>query len=456
MNSEQNFDKIIKQKIEVNEEDFRFDEQAWHRANKMIEAERGINPFSLTILKTTAVLCFLGIAGFFVTHQVLNIKTNAHAIPEVENKHKAPLEAVIFSDKGSGANTVLKNTSAVKENWNLPDSDYSDALRYSDKTTESGYENKMSSRISSSEINAEAKTDVKSRKTSIAHNHSKNVRTSNASMKTDRGINKKILHAYASYKDVDMSENTQTIFWLEGTHTALPVNGLDSGLRKTAYDFIRVYNDDYYKFKRPKTHYLSVEGGMAYLLGWDAPKGKDAKGFNLYGGLNYGIYLGKKSSLSSGLQFYNISNIEQPFFSGSHVSYDFGANGTYTVISGRSLFYAAVPLTFHYSVTGKDRLSGGLNTGILCAGLNTEENFVMQDGLKVNSQVRRNFGIYEGMNPFNVMLTAAYSRTVSKRVKMNAEFVYGLSDIFKSKRFNTTRENIPGIRLGVHYMLSDR
>lgn len=462
MSSEQKFDKIFRNKIEGGENDIPFSEAGWESARKLIDAERGAGIASVkNVSVTLAMILLLGIA-VFVTLNILNGDA-ALAQSAAHNKTNTVAEG---SDLKNSATAVgpsheekdVNPTDIVspKETLNEIKADAKKASNYRAGLKNIPSEKSVS--IGKSELNAEKKDVIK--KDNQSHNDATykaaNV-VSKSYKKKKQQVEHELLKPQSSLtNEYEVYENHENGFWLSGKTTNLPPSNLDSSLVKTPFDFIRVYDADYYKAKRRKTHYLNVEAGMAYLMGWNAPKGKDAKGFNAYAGVNAGLYLGKKSSVSIGLQIYNIGNIQQPFFNGSNVSYDFGANGTYTVLSGKSLYYTAVPINFNYSLKGSDRISIGVNTGVLCGGVNTEETFEMQDGVKKNHAVNRYMGYYEGMNPVNVMLTAGYGRNISKRFRMNAEFLYGLSDIYKSTKLNQTKERIPGIRIGMQYTLSDK
>jgi hypothetical protein len=77
----------------------------------------------------------------------------------------------------------------------------------------------------------------------------------------------------------------------------------------------------------------------------------------------------------------------------------------------------------------------------------------MSDGVRSNLKTQNNTGYYEGTNTTNVTLTGFYSRAVTRRMKLNAEVMYGVNDIFGNTALKTTNERSTGVRLGIQYTL---
>src|SRR5204863_8287672 len=114
--------------------------------------------------------------------------------------------------------------------------------------------------------------------------------------------------------------------------------------------FLQRYEDEYYT-KKARTHFMNIEAGATYGLGWDFDSGKDARGFNWFGGINYGYYICNKTSIGIGLQFYNMSNFNQQLLNGTKKDYSFGYSNTFTVITTSELYYAALPVRLAYHVS---------------------------------------------------------------------------------------------------------
>ena len=65
-------------------------------------------------------------------------------------------------------------------------------------------------------------------------------------------------------------------------------------------------------------------------------------------------------------------------------------------------------------------------------------------------------GVYQGINTSNVLLSAFYKKQLSKRFNVNAEFIYGATDIFKNTVNIKNIEKPLGLRLSIQYTLFDK
>jgi hypothetical protein len=217
------------------------------------------------------------------------------------------------------------------------------------------------------------------------------------------------------------------------------------------------YDDYYQKGKSIKKHYLNLEAGAAYLLGWQTKQGIDAKGINAFAGLNYGAYISKKMSLSIGLQAYNINNIKESFYKNTRTSYSFGSSSTNTVITCNALYYAAIPFKINYILNQNNKIGLGINFGYVLNSKNTIETYGLMDNQKINYVTETNHKIYESINSTNFQLSLFYSVKLSKRFGVNIEALYGLTDIFIGKKLINKNNEMPtGFRLGLTYTLFDK
>lgn len=246
---------------------------------------------------------------------------------------------------------------------------------------------------------------------------------------------------------------------LSSVYALLPYEGGEAAIRPTPFSYLNRYDDDYYKNRKtPKVHYMNVEAGADYLLGWDARQGKDGKGFNGFAGINYGVYLSDKLSLSLGVQAYNIGNIKQPFYLVSSKEYGFGSRTIYTRVTSNQLYYVALPLRINYTLNSTNTIGLGLNAGYLVSADNTISNYYVLDNEEksIGGPAEHNKGIYEGTKRTNIMLSAHYKTKVSQRISLNLELNYGLTDIFKNMGDIKNMETPVGIRLGLGYTLFDK
>jgi hypothetical protein len=490
MKQEQHFDKIIRKKMEDAESDFPFDQSNWEKASAMLDAERGTSAGknSKLFLLFGALFIVLGTGGFF-------------AYKYMDNKDSSVLSSVLSEPKTVAENV---NTAKVTES-NVPETHIAPAT---DETTKTVSNNETKEKVNTKKSDDKIKTDDEFKQNHnpalssvepVKNNHTENsveTNSKNENVNTENTASEKIagttvvkplIPASANKKGsilaplgssgnkakpvtvkpvelteshdemaVEAGSNMYENLFLNSKITKIPSHELDDEIKKTPYDFIRIYDEDYYKNKRRKFHFLDAEAGVNYMFGWDTPAGKDGKGVNGYAGLNYGFHIHKKLSASVGAQIYNLSHITQPFYSGSDLTYGFGANGTHTTIASNSLYYFAIPLKVNFAIDKRNTIGAGVNAAFLFNAQNTVESYNVYDGVKTNVVSDKNTGYYQGTNTKNIMLTAFYSRAVMPRLKLNAEVMFGLSDVFIHTSVSKYKQNPVGLRMGVQYTLFDK
>lgn len=492
MKQEQHFDKIIRKKMEDAESDFPFDESNWQKAGAMIDAERGANAVnnSKLFLVLGSLFLVLGTIGFF-SYKYVGTLESKERLAGKETKE-------INSDPVSSGNTISINenevsaNSTLSENLNNTEPTANKSGKMPDASTPSevkiSVENKVSNKqdllLNSPDANNLSHPEHKNEINSSVNNISdKNVASENAattgksrSNNSATGNKKgsilsplgssgnKIKSSVTNTNPVEVFNNDVTSagsnmyenLFLNSKITKIPSHDLDDEIKKTPFDFIRIYDEDYYKNKRRKFHFIDAEAGATYMIGWNTSTGTDGRGLNGYAGLNYGFHIKKKFSATIGAQLYNISHITQPFYSGSDLTYGFGANGTYTTIASNSLYYIAIPLKINFAIDKRNTIGAGINAGFLFNGKNTVETYNISDGVKTNISTVKNNGYYEGTNTKNIMLTAFYNRAIRPRLKLNGEVMYGVSDVFTNQSSNNLRQNTIGLRVGLQYTLFDK
>lgn len=464
MKPEKEFDNIIKQKIDESEGAFPFDESNWQKASKLLDAERGTAAYlsNKRFLLIGALFFLLGTAGFF-SYKLLNSSESNVAVVTSISKHESSTEKV--TSPSSAYNHETENQAHIQTVENISSTSNSE-IKQPEKNASSKKSSSGSMVGNSNPINKVHNAFTLSQQKfskvnslNVVHakgNHSEEISSAMNSNNKDGVSDAGLSVTNAPNETEAAGSNMYENLFLNTKVSSLPKHPIDDEIKTTVYDFIRIYNEDYYKTKRRKTFYLDAEAGAAYMAGWDAPKGKDANGMNAYAGLNFGFHIKNKISASVGGQVYNISHIRQPFFTGSNLNYDFGSNGTYTTVITNSLLYFAVPVKINYALNKRNIIGFGINTGFLFNGKNTVETYNVSDAVKSNSQKTYTTGYYEGTNTLNVMLSAFYSRALTRRIKMNAELMYGVSDTYKNTETNRVQEKNMDIRLGLQYTLFDK
>jgi hypothetical protein len=474
MSFEEEFDKIIRQKSE--EVEYPFDEKNWESAKAMIGSERKATRIinAKKVLKPALALTALAAAVLITmtyvepdmpqSNLIVEQKTknssvpNSAAIPSIskgtEIKITAPVisNAAVQNEKQTptiAVNPVTRektNISSVSKN---PTSIIPAQTSEDSEQTTSGQFNEVST-ANNSGVKVTVVFPTTAYQT-VEHNGSA-ILSNDETVKPEFAISEE--RAIKTAEAV-ASESQMTVDQLSGLTLSLPYEASGRSLEVANILTIIKYDDAYFKQKR-KTHYLNVEAGMAYLTGWNTASGNDGKGFDYFGGINYGIYLSNKLSIGMGVQAYNVANMTNSYYSSSHKEYDFGSTTIYTVVTCTKLYYAAIPLKINYAINKSNKIGLGFNAAYAFNSKVNTESYYYSDAQKVQNTSSSGEGIYDGMNQYNYMLTAHYSWRFAKRFGLNVEAMYGLTDLFKNNTETSNSEKSSGIRFSLSYTIFDK
>lgn len=503
MSFEEEFDKIVRQKAE--EAKYPFEESNWEKTSRMLDAERQASrALKLKRFLLPGVLCLvIGSVGLLV-YNYMNTPENQEQVlaqssiqttldQPIDQNLPARSDEIRVASKQSNSNTGALETHHEKNlsGSSLPKPEKGSLPAEVNKTLAEKSGNEVYGKSSlPTNLSSEQKPkdedrardeEIVATRTDVSESGIKTTKTApplnadpvNSVMNENSSSSEKANVAGKSQvaglepgqndpsatlnKEASQVADQLQVDRLKTLYLGLPVEMMDLELMPTPFTFLNRYDEDYYNNgKKSKTHFLNAELGGAYLLGWNASDGKDAKGINYFGGFNYGIYLSKKISIGIGVQAYNISNIQQPFYSTKRKEYDFGSTGIYTVVTSNDLYYASIPLKLNYAINAFNIIGLGLNAGYLFGSRNTVETF--DDNTEnpfVGAPVTTK-GIYENTRTGNMMLSAHYKVQICQRVGVNAEFIYGMTDIFNNVGNVRTMEKPMGFRLSLQYTLFDK
>jgi hypothetical protein len=504
MSLEDKFDKIIKDKI--GEADFPFEESNWHGASRMIDAERaaagGAKSSKLFLLFGSLFLVIAGVTFFSLMTNTGGEKTIADNKDNVTNAMVSAANAaeVNASEVSSNASSVNETSSSNNISENNSAINSSNSKNANDVNYTSSNSSLTGDRVKGDKVmnnGADNGDGVKGEKVmnggdgtkgdGVMNNGVGGNGTAKASKKSGNhsaGLQPYTMHypqgkvksnvvlnskkqapvdetASKSQEEtlnasVNNDNSAESADYLNMRKSVLQIWNKDEVLHSNGFSFIR-YDEDYFVHKRRNKYYLNAEIGTTYLVGWQTANGKDGAGLNGFAGLNFGVYLPKKIIVSVGAQVYNVSNINQPFYTQTRYDYDFGYTGTHTSITANSLIYASVPLKVSYPVTRKSRIGAGVNVGMLFSGISTVQTYNESDLVKSNMTETKVKGYYEGVNRMNTMVSVFYSYRLNRRFCVNGEAMLGLSDVYKNNVTNNgTFERNMGARLSLQYDIIHR
>ncbi|MBL7932429.1 MAG: hypothetical protein JNL60_11030 [Bacteroidia bacterium] len=485
MSFEEEFDKIIRQKAE--DAKYPFDEGSWHKVSGMLDGERKVATgagLKKAIVPIVALLA-VGAIGFFAYTVVGTGEESASAktelaIQTVGQAKETPAKEISEAPKTERQASSTELTEAVSENTTVTSEMPVNELSVSpiDKPAEEqtktktlfavAKQNKPTQKTDETfakqeetqyqEPAEEGKQPTKEivlndiKQEPVVENNSVPVEQPETKQENSELQSNDLpaLQAVASYEKVIADE-------LFPISALMPLNQSEYEL-KESYQYPVIKDDDYYnQGKLAKTHYLNVEAGGVYLFGWDQQKGKDGKGFDYFGGLNYGRYITRKLSVSVGLQLYNVSNISKPFYEVSNKEYGFGSTSMYTVVTTNNMLFVGVPIKLNYAFNNRNTIAFGVNAGYLAGANSYVDTYYIRDNEKVYSGTTVNKKeIYEGTKSLNLILTAGYTMNLTNRIAVKGEYLYGLTDMFKNTATITSSEKTSGIRVGIQYTLFDK
>lgn len=474
MSFEEEFDRIVRQKTD--EADFPFDEKNWEKAARMLDAgrETKVAGFGFATKALVVVLLLAGVATgiwFMTDHADADSSKSSLAVKGREQSTQsfvpappiaAPQQPTLKEESRAMESPAARGQNAVSTSQNKNE--------LSLTTTPEANRVRNNAPVASpsdqpAEITMRSLSDpslLNSMKEEGAVNSSD---VAQAQDEANDGVTDLVATVTGSQKNtlpVALGEqNEQSLSDLLTAETlaqvvpAFPVIEAPEAI-PAAINPLNYFDEDYYITEKYKKHYLNAEAGTAWLYGWNVNGTQDGRGFNWFGGVNYGMYLTKKADISLGLQVYNIGNMNQPFFDVAKTEFGFSSATTRTTIAVNSLYYLAVPVKFTWALDMQNSLGLGCNFGLLMDARNTMETVYSTD-VATRKETVRTKGYYEGgMNPTNIQLSAFYKSSFGDRLHVNGEVTWAPLDIFKYSNSKINTANSFGLRLSVQYTLFDK
>lgn len=197
---------------------------------------------------------------------------------------------------------------------------------------------------------------------------------------------------------------------------------------------------------------LSIEAGVSYLYGWKNPGKTDASGYNPFVGLNYFQAIHNKLSVSLGLQYTSVSNLNYS----SHVTkvsqLGLGEESTVTVFTPTKIHYLLAPLRIHYRLNQKNIAGLGCNFAYLLTVESDVETYHQTLTSTDGHSIYKDKGYTQGFSPLDVQASAFYRHRLLSGLSINAEIFYGLIDTKDNTFFHSnTFERNTGLKISLVY-----
>ncbi len=458
MNSEKDFKDALKGKL--NEKQFQFDEAAWEQASQMLDAtreEKKKRPFPYFLV--AGILLFVSLIGFYILKPVETTKEVASTNTVTENATVKNNETVASETKQITSEKETTNSLPAERSVN------NEPKKEVEKTNN---------------VIAENKTPVKEELTETKTSQSKNKTAKtkavikNAIVITSKNEEEKnTINAKTQQpKEVESveSETTETKTQEVAKETAvtpveeikaeqlvtitsmLPVNSGSIKEPLVFFDLPKTVSETKEKIKEP-IHFISFEAGASYLLGWNNPGKKDANGINPVVGLNY-ANVSKPITFSFGIHYTMVRNLSYSSHTVTTTRYNFGEESDVMVFTPTTMHYLTAPIRIGYSLNSKNTFGLGYNAGYLFNLNSNVELYAQTAGKKGNATVLKTSGYTQGFKTIDQQVSVFYRRNLSKDLWLNAEFMYGLTDVKDNKFFNSSVfERNTGLKITLIYNL---
>lgn len=208
---------------------------------------------------------------------------------------------------------------------------------------------------------------------------------------------------------------------------------------------------------KEKKNTLTAELGGIYLFGWNTGNNQEASGLNLTGGLNYNHYFSNQLSISTGIHYNSINNLSSSYVV-NHVKYDFGVQKEVTTINYIRLHYITVPVKLNVNLNKNNQIGfGGYFNALLNSDCKTNKYRTQNSEPTGENNLyssKKEQGYLAGFNSYNIQASINYKRVLFKGLSINAEFIFGITDVKNNSHFNNnTTERATGTKLSLCYDL---
>ncbi len=287
---------------------------------------------------------------------------------------------------------------------------------------------------------------------------------SNQGKNTDGSISKieEIRTSYPTVQETkDLSQSTSTVS-AEILNPNISVTKSDSVSKTTVIqtpktDSVKV-SEEVTKKDEPKIYpdyknILYFEAGADYLLGWNYQGKTEGNGFNPVFGINYTRFFIKNIGLSLGAQYNTLGNLTNGSHTVTVTHYDFGIEQNITIYTPTFIHYIVMPIKVNYKF--KNNMLGlGCNVSFMFETESKVETYNTRLNYVSATKVSKETGFLDGFTAPDLQLSAFYRTKIYKNLGVNAEFIYGLSDLRNDAFISTNLfERKIGFRLTLTYDL---
>lgn len=209
-------------------------------------------------------------------------------------------------------------------------------------------------------------------------------------------------------------------------------------------------NDSILSFRSRDVLYYEI--GAGWLGGWKYGSLHDGRGLTPIGGIGFIDRIDNQRSVSFGVQYMMISNLDAASRTSRVTSFRFGEESSVTVIKPTTLHYLVIPLRYMHYVSRSDVFGGGINLGYLLNVDATISRYQERPGYRSDPEQSRLSGYTEGFSWYDTQLSGFYRRDFGRFFGFQTELFFGLVDIKNNSFFRQeNNERNSGIKLTLIY-----
>jgi hypothetical protein len=205
---------------------------------------------------------------------------------------------------------------------------------------------------------------------------------------------------------------------------------------------------------RVSSNHVFIELGGFFNAGWTISGTREGAGINPVAGIGYFNEIGEKYAFTVGAAFTMLSHLSLDSKTIKSTRIAFGEESDVTRITPVSVNYLDLPIRIHYRTGDKQAFTVGGGMLYLLDVRSRVEEYAERLAEQENYKSYETYGYVQGFSKFVPYFSAGYRRKILDKLWINAEAVFGLSDLRDDVFFDIPhKERRMGLKLSVTYDL---
>ncbi len=212
--------------------------------------------------------------------------------------------------------------------------------------------------------------------------------------------------------------------------------------------------DDYSQV-RLKMHYARLGAGALASNGWQGASKTDGKCVSALFAGEYGIYFTKRFSLTTGLKYWQLSNIHSPWYKVTSISYNYFYTTNSAEITTTAMQFLSIPVGISWHPHRRHQITAGMQLNTMLAAENT---WVYSGPIETTgaNRVEQKSGLYNGMNVYTWAAQMGYRYEFMHRLSLMANVQLQLQSFFNGNVSSSATNHPLFVSGGLTYTLFDK